>query len=592
MAPSSKRQKLITSVPTSQQDQSLKSPSQNFDRWRELLAEFYLVDDSLSHTWPPLKTVQFIQLSLVRQSKGARHIDLKTVYGKIDDVYGDKTNVDIQEVFRNVECRSLILLEGRPGSGKTTLMIKISRDWARGELLQSKLVLLVQLRRLYGKEDVYLSDLFQVACNCFSQEDIRGLTSYMERTLGEGVVFILDGLDEYAPGSNQDNLIFKLITKKFFSKSIVIVSSRPAATQPFRYISTRWIEVVGFKEKQVKEYICGYFKDDQGKAEMLVKHLEQHPNLRNLCYLPLHCAMLVFLYEKDIELPETETQFYHDFTLSSFIRYSCKTTGSAPTKVVPSIDKLSLHEKELLHKICRLAFTATLASQQVFEYSKLCDIYNFECGNDKIGDLGLVVMDKYFVKFGLDKTYTFLHLTLQEYLSAIHIAGLSVTEQEAIIKEHGSKQHLFVTWHFLFGILDYSKDTTANLLKLLMDTTNRTVNSCNLSIQCAFESQNDIACSHVIDFHKNKLTFSYLTLTSTDVACIIHLLKCSKCTNIHLLFKTCILSMDDATALLQGIGDCQLSLTLEYVATKFMLACSHVMLCIIEIIVKMKMYHC
>ena len=205
------------------------------------------------------------------------------------------------------------------------------------------------------------------------------------------------------------------------------------------------------------------------------------------------------------------------------------------------------------------------------------------------------MIDSYFVKFGLDKTYTFLHLTLQEYLSAIYITGLSALEQEAIIKEHGKKQRLFVTWRFLFGTLDYSKDTTANLFKLVMDTTHCIRNSCNLSIQCAFESRNDLACSHVIDFYKNKLTFSGLTLTSTDVACVIHLLKCSKCTNIHLLFESCILSMDDATALLQGIGDCQLSVTLEYVATKSMLACSHVILCIIEVmvvLVKLKMCHC
>ena len=169
-------------------------------------------------------------------------------------------------------------------------------------------------------------------------------------------------------------------------------------------------------------------------------------------------------------------------------------------------------------------------------------------------------------------------MTLQEYLSAIYIAGLSATEQEAIIKEHGKNERLYVMWRFLFGTLDYSKDTTANLFKLMMDTTRNTTNSCNLSIQCAFESQNDLACFHVIDFHKNKLTFLDLSLTSTDVDCIIHLLKCSKCTNIHLLFESCILSMDDATALLQGIGECQLSLTLVYVATKSILACSHVLL--------------
>ena len=561
--PSSKRQKL-TSLP------------KDFDRWRELLKNCYLVEESLSGTWPPLRTVQFIQLALVGQAKEARHLHLKTVYGDIDEIYGDKTKVAIENIFDDLEFQSLILFEGRPGSGKTTLMIKISRDWAGGKLLKSKLVFLVQLRRLYGKEDVYLSDLFRVTCDGLTPEDIQGLTSYIEGTLGEGVVFILDGFDEYAPGSNEDSFISKLVAKKFFSRAIVIVASRPAATQRFRTITTKWIEVVGFTKEHVFLYVQSYFEGNQEKAKRLIEHLEQHPNLINLCYLPLHCAMLVFLYEEDVVLPTTETEFYHNFTLSTLVRCSCKKTGKAPLPY-STFNDLPLDEKRVFDKICKLAYDATVDSKQVFKHSELQDI-RFDDANENVNSLGLVVIDSYFVKFGLDKTYTFLHLTLQEYLSAIYITGLSATEQEANIIEHGNKQHLFLIWRFLFGTLDYSKDTSANLFKLMMDTTHCIHNSCNLSIQCAFESQNDLACSHVIDFYKSKLTFSYLTLTSTDVACIIHLFKYSKCTNIHLSFESCILSMDDATALLQGIGDCQLSLTLEYVATKSMLACFHVLL--------------
>ena len=47
-----------------------------FDRWRTLLADRYLVDESSSDTWPPPKIVQFIELALVRQSKEADHIGL------------------------------------------------------------------------------------------------------------------------------------------------------------------------------------------------------------------------------------------------------------------------------------------------------------------------------------------------------------------------------------------------------------------------------------------------------------------------------------------------------------------------------------
>ena len=225
--------------------------------------------------------------------------------------------------------------------------------------------------------------------------------------------------------------------------------------------------------------------------------------------------------------------------------------------------------------ICQLAFTATIASRQTFEYSELRDIFKFEVKrdeisspgideSDKIGAPGVVVTDKYLVDLGYDKRYTFLHLTLQEYLAAVYISLLSTTEQKAIIKKHGENPNLFVTWRFLFGTLDYSKGTATNLIKLMMEVTQKVGNSCNLSIQCAYESQKNLVCSHVTDFYQNKLTFSALSLQSTDVACIVHLLNGSKCTDIHLSFEDCVLSVDDATALLRGIGDCQLSVTLKY----------------------------
>ena len=61
-------------------------------RWRQLLIDFYLASHDLSDAWPPLKTVQFVQLALVQQKDSAQHIGLITVVGDIDAVYGDKTN--------------------------------------------------------------------------------------------------------------------------------------------------------------------------------------------------------------------------------------------------------------------------------------------------------------------------------------------------------------------------------------------------------------------------------------------------------------------------------------------------------------------
>ena len=540
--------------------------SSPLDRWRQLLIDFYLASRDLSDAWPPLKTIQFVQLALVEQKDSAQHIGLKTIREDIDAVYGHKTKTNLSDLFKDVKRSSLYLLEGRPGCGKTTLMIHVTNQWAKGESLTSqsiKLIFLVQLRRLNGREDIDLKDLLQAACSDFSNEDQKEIMDYINTKRGEGVMFVLDGFDEYAPGQNPENFISRLIMKKLFCRSIVTVSSRPAATQSFRRVASKYIEVVGFFKEQIKEYINCFFKQnrEEERAQQLIQHLEQHPVLMNLCYLPLHCAMLVFLYDQgNATLPVTETEFYRDFTLSILIRSICKQSDSldCPPKL-KSFDCLPCDHRKIFDKICKLAFQATITSQQIFEKTELDQI----CSNDS---LGLVVIDRYFVRYGIDETYTFLHLTLQEYLAAFHIAGLSESEQTYIVSRHCKDKHLHVTWRFLFGILDYSKESTVKLFKLILDATS---DDCLLHIQCAYESQHSAACTDVLQHHKCGLNFT--NIGPFDLACITYVLKTAEYTTIKLNFSD--FRADNAVALLKGVGDHQLSLTVVYVMVYYCCAC-------------------
>ena len=186
-----------------------------------------------SDTWPPLKIATFVQLALVKQREGTKHSDFRTVQKNVDEVCGQKASVSLHDLFMGIGSGSLILLEGRPGSGKTTLMSKISCDWGNKKILpQAKIVLLVQLRRLNWKGNIRfcLHDLIETACSTLSSDEIKWLAAYIEKKCGEDVVMMFDGYDEYAPGASEDNFVHKIVTKKFLSKSIVIVSSRPAAT--------------------------------------------------------------------------------------------------------------------------------------------------------------------------------------------------------------------------------------------------------------------------------------------------------------------------------------------------------------------------
>ncbi len=149
---------------------------------------------------------------------------------------------------------------------------------------------------------------------------------------GEGVCFIIDGLDEYHPQDRDNSLIYQLLDKTFLPLAMVIVMSRPVAieTLQMRAITHR-VEVLGFSKEQILDYIdsfpFGSSSCDSSVATTypakLKEYLYSHPNVFNMCYLPVHVAMICFLfkYQKGI-IFNTQTKIYKEFTHSTILATS------------------------------------------------------------------------------------------------------------------------------------------------------------------------------------------------------------------------------------------------------------------------------
>ena len=456
-----------------------------------------------------------------------------TVRGSVDDIYREKIPIEFRGVFpakMDSEKPYIVLIEGRPGVGKSTLITKVSIDWANKEVLQDvEIFVLVRLRRFLGKDKLTLEDLFGIYSSQASI--ISPLIKDVSETGGKGVCFAFDGLDEYKAVFKRDNLIHELIDGKQLPNASIYMLSRPAGSHRLRNSArlTHNIEIIGFLEKEIRNYIIDYYEAEPAKAHTLWKYLEDHRNIIRMCYIPLHLAMIVFLYDLGrAYLPDTETDLYDKFVLHTLYRAIQRELD------VDDGDDFELHsfmdipskKKDIFKSVCQLAFEATRDQKQIFTGKEIMDSkYEFPVQPDmrSFNSLGLLVVDKMTAESSLPtKTFSFLHLTLQEFLSAVYLTvHTDEAKQLELINELGGIVHMWVVWKFYCG-LNAKKTSTvfADAFKSLT-THNMSDRLGHLHlIHCAFESQKEEQRAEVLHQLEGSVDMRDIALNPSDCAAL------------------------------------------------------------------------
>ena len=291
---------------------------------KKVLIDMYLSQPEVpKDTWPPVSNNTYINLALIKPGAidKAGEYAYNTIQGDVDDILKDKDRIEYEEVFSNLVSGTLLLIEGRPGSGKTTLVHKFSQDWASGKLnlKNIQLLFLVHLRVLLNNPSIELRDILKH----YYKDQVRldQILDHSEQFSGEGLCFVLDGLDEYSPKGKKNTTIFKLINKELLPKSIVVVASRPAAVVHLKSVATKRVEVLGFQKEQISQYIKEYKFSNAEKIQNLLSYLEQHPNVDHMCYLPIHASMVCYLFDlMGTALARTETEMYTAFMIHTLLR--------------------------------------------------------------------------------------------------------------------------------------------------------------------------------------------------------------------------------------------------------------------------------
>ena len=475
------------------------------DKYKSYFAARYCAQpEVMPDTWPHVSQSTYINLAVVDGS-GARmseEYSQQTIRGDADDVFGCKGNVSYQEAFSNISYGDRVLVVGRPGSGKTTLVHRVSQDWGR-TLGGVRSLFLISLRNFHSNPSIGLKEL--VRCYFDSEEDASTICEYIEKHQGLGVCFILDGLDEYQP-QVEETYIDKLIKVHSLPRAIIIVASRPAAVAKYRSHKKKCIEVLGFFKKQIQEYIDSYTFKCQNKCSSLKQYLIHHPNVHHMCYLPIQTAMICFLYDVGGDaLPNTETKIYCEFTKHTILRALYR--GKSQVKL-QTLDCLQGTARDNFLVICKLAFEKTKNSEQVLEKGEIEGI----CTEGRIEEsLGLITIDLKAAISGFQNTYSFCHLTFQEFLAAYHISKLEVQEHLAIIQSCGPMKHMYMVFKFYCGLVKFEEDC-GRFKELLEVAKFETLHK----LHCCFESQQPATCEFVTD--KGMIDGSFTT--PSDYTCL------------------------------------------------------------------------
>ena len=367
------------------------------------------------------------------------------------------------------------------GIGKTTLANELCVRWARDGFLAEDFdaVVLIPLRSVQQRS------LEEVIVEHIGEENYRQL----KKSAGSRCLIILEGFDELAFDRRQsDSFLLHLIKEcTVLEEATILITSRPHACEEID--AGRRVEVVGFGNDEIREFVEKYFPEDVQSVKEFLRQLNEYPQLHSLCYIPMNLVMIVDIFQcSEKKLPSTLTELYKVFIVMTLKRQVKKANVTKKPAVYSSVAVRAADNVEetlcvMLRGIPKEAVgtvlcLSKLAYQGFFDWRKEKDWKKWkepkiiftesdliQCGIEVTSDFdgfGLLKATQTHQLFTDINTYSFNHLTIQEYFCAVYISLQSQQEQFRLLREHFHEYPNVFT--YVCGLTELASSETFQLL--------------------------------------------------------------------------------------------------------------------------------
>ncbi|XP_062373155.1 NLR family CARD domain-containing protein 3-like [Sardina pilchardus] len=381
---------------------------------------------------------------------------------------GQETPIKCRDIFRPLHGQDKpirsVITKGVAGIGKTVSVQKYILDWAEGKENQDvHFIFPLPFRELNSMKENQLSlmDLLQTFFSETKQLTFLSKGKYK-------VLFIFDGLDEcrlqldfqkneiwteVTTATSLDVLLRNLIKGNLLPSALLWITSRPAAANqiPPQNVD-RVTEVQGFNDPQKEEYfrkrIC-----DQTLANKVISHIKSSKSLHIMCHIPVFCWIavtvleIVLKNESGKQVPKTLTEMYTYFLVFQTKQKSLKFDGVYDTD--PQWNQASLLA------LGKLAYNQLEKGNLIFYENDLresgIDVREaaVHCG---------ICTQIFQEESGLhqEKVYCFVHLSIQEYLAALYVILMFITERKDIMSPQKAPRTVHSPEHIAMTTLQKS----------------------------------------------------------------------------------------------------------------------------------------
>ncbi|XP_051792216.1 NACHT, LRR and PYD domains-containing protein 3-like [Erpetoichthys calabaricus] len=322
----------------------------------------------------------------------------------------------------------IVVVSGVAGIGKTTMVQKIMFDWARGTQYQRfAFVFLFKFRELnlLDTETEPQMPLTRLIVRHYKYLNDPRLKEILQKP--ESLLFIFDGLDEYKHKldftqkwlcSNPEDdyfpvniLVTSLVRRTLLKGCTILITTRPTALETLDMERVdQFAEILGFFPEQRLMYFKKFFGDADRGSEAF-QYVEENAILYTMCFNPSYCSIIYSVLKSHYMTPEEERGAAPRTVTELFVMFL--------HNILTNHKREAKDQQEILVKLGKMAYYGVANRILVF-YDK------FEMSTFGLQSVLSSAFLSGFLKEILQRestlehtTYTFYHLTLQEFMAAL-----------------------------------------------------------------------------------------------------------------------------------------------------------------------------